>query len=206
VTPYKFNVNDAVVILAAKAPFEYCCVSEQLENGDQRSYRIRSGPNERLVQESDLIRLTDRLNSLLTSAEADRNEETRNRLLLALHEAQHFEDRRNRPLAPTKLVADIEKSVSKTLDLLEKLKGYRGPDIPWSFDFTAPRPPTVVSDDIGFQAHHIGAGVVDVMPLPKPGTFEAFSEPINGVVGIRMVEFVAGLAPVDEGDAQNDAQ
>jgi hypothetical protein len=107
---HKFNVNEAVVLVAPKTPFEFWWVSEQLENGDQRAYRVRSGANELLVQETELVRLADRVDVLLVSATIDPSEKTRNALLIALHLAQHVEDRRNRPLASKKLLGDLEKS------------------------------------------------------------------------------------------------
>ena len=175
----------------AAAPFEFWYVSERLQNNEQRVYRVRSGTHERLVQESELIGL----DNLLNSARAKKTDETRNALLFARYETQRIEDRQNRKLAPKRLldtVRGLERSIARTLELLEELKRYRGPDTPrWNFDSPAQRSIELVSDDIGMQAHYSGSGVVDILQMPSSSAkLEVFSDAIHGAVLIRMSELL----------------
>jgi hypothetical protein len=87
--------------------------------------------------------LKERLDKLLGLASAEKNDITRADLLLAWCRAENAESRK---LAPK---SDLENRISEVIKLLSDLHKYLG------------------SEHISIQAHQIGAGIIDISPLPN---------------------------------------
>lgn len=81
------------------------------------------------VKKSEVAPLIDRLDELLTLAEAEKNDGTRKELYLVSCRAQaaaHSLIPKNLP--PPKLIRDLKKRIAQINELLAELKGYRGGD------------------------------------------------------------------------------
>src|SRR6516165_9246303 len=167
-----FNVGDEVI--STVQPFELCKIIKQLPRIDgEHRYCIGSPPvcsrdgtviktsdlgKQRDVRENELMKLDEALDELLYFAQAKRSSATRNALLAALWCARIDYDRLTKKLPPVELVRSLEKSIAKTRKLLAKLTEYGIPT------------------EIERHVCKIGAGVVNVLPLPfeAPKTFKVF--------------------------------
>jgi len=161
----------------------YCISSPLIRSSDGTVETAASG-KQRDVRESELKRLDEVLDGLLDDAKARKGNATRNALLAALSCAQNDYRQLTKKLPPAKLVASLEKSIAKTRELLAVLTKYGIPT------------------EIERHVCKIGAGVVDVLPLPfeTPKTFtleEVQDEllkqmvfqcgpPFEGTAGVRM--------------------
>jgi len=188
--PPKFKVGDEVI--RTDRPFELREVITQLSVTDagERQYRIGPPPmrsqdgtvikapaqaKQRNVGENQLTKLEEVLDELLEGlddAKAKRGEATRNALLAALCRARIDYDQLTKKLPPAELVRNFEKSIATTRDFLAALTKYRIPK------------------EITDHVCKIGAGVVDVLPLPfeTPKTFKVFQlgPPFEGTATVRM--------------------
>jgi hypothetical protein len=121
---------------------------------------IKTSPpgDQRDVRQNELTRLDKVLDDLLDRARAKRGGATRNALLAAPLRARIDYNRSTKKLPPPKLVRDLKKSVDVTEGLLAKLTDYSIPS------------------ELECHTCEIGAGVVDVLPLPFkiPKTFKVF--------------------------------
>jgi hypothetical protein len=186
-----FKVGDEVVRRAQ--PFELCEIIKQLPSiadGERRycvsspAVRGRAGTviktsalgKQRDVRENELMRLDEALDELLDFAKAESSNATRNALLAALCCARIDYDRLTKKLPPAKLVKDLETSVTTTRKLLAKLTKYGIPR------------------EIEGHVCKIGAGVVDVLPLPfeVPKTFRAFQSPPFEGTAIVVIQNLLG--------------
>jgi hypothetical protein len=188
--PPKFKVGDEVI--RTDRPFELREIIKQLPVTDagERQYRIgpppmrsRDGtvikapaqPKQRNVGENQLMKLEEVLDELLErldDAKAKRGGATRNALLAALWRARIDYNRLTKKPPPADLVRRLEKSIAATSYLLAELTKYGIPN------------------EINGHVCKIGAGVVDVLPLPfeAPKTFKVFqlSPPFEGTAMVRM--------------------
>jgi hypothetical protein len=166
--PPKFKVGDEVI--RTDRPFELCEITKQLPVTDagERQYRIgpppmriRDGTETKAsaqakqcnVGENQLMKLEevqDELLKELDDAKAKKGREaTRNGLLAALSDARNDYDKLTKELPPAKLVRKFAKSIETTGKRLAELT-------------TKYRIPKEITDHVC----RIGAGVVDVLPLP----------------------------------------
>ena len=182
-----FKVGDEVVRTAQ--PFELCEIIKQLPSivdGERRycisspAVRSRDGTvtktsasdKQREVRENELMRLEEALDELLDFAKSERSNTTRNALLAALWRARIDYNWLTKKPPPADLIRRLGESIATTSNLLAELTKYRIPG------------------EIDGHVCKIGAGVVDVLPLPfeAPKTFKVFqlSPPFEGTAMVRM--------------------
>jgi hypothetical protein len=190
VTATKFKVGDEVI--RTDRPFELHEIIKQLPDTDagERQYRIGPPPmrsrdgavikasaqaKQHNASETQLMKLKEVLDELLgwlDYAKAKKGEALRNALLAALWRARIDYNRLTKKPPPADLVRRLEKSIATTSDLLAELTKYGIPN------------------EINGHVCKIGAGVVEVLPLPfeTPKTFKVFqlSPPFEGTAKVRM--------------------
>jgi hypothetical protein len=186
--PPKFKVGDEVI--RTDRPFELCEIITQLPVTDAGEHQYRIGPppirgrdgtlikdlaqaEQSNVGENELMKLEEVQNELLKQlddAKAKKGREaTRNGLLAALSDARNDYDQLIKKLPPAKLVKDFEESIATTIESFAKLTKYRIPK------------------EITDHVCKIGAGVVDVLPLPfeAPKLEEVQNEPLKQLVFLQ---------------------
>jgi hypothetical protein len=159
--PPKFKVGDEVI--RTNRPFELQEIIKQLSVSDvgERQYRIGPPPmrsrdgtvieapaqgKQGNVGENQLMKLKEVLDDLLDEAKVERGGATRNALLAALWRARIEYDQLTKKLPPPAFVGRLEKSIETTGERLAELTTKYG-----------------IPDNLLCK---IGAGIVDVSPLP----------------------------------------